>query len=95
MTRFTVDCRNIHYVGYVFSVNKKTHPNLKNIFFFCATNITETIKLPEGNEIVMPIDNSKIIGKLANPIVMEKGGALLSAKTVKQLPPVKYRLGCN
>ncbi|MCL2382368.1 MAG: elongation factor Tu [Treponema sp.] len=42
-------------------------------FYFRTTDITGTVKLPEGKEMVMPGDNSEIIGELINPIAMEKG----------------------
>ncbi|MCL2761759.1 MAG: elongation factor Tu [Treponema sp.] len=42
-------------------------------FYFRTTDITGTVQLPEGKEMVMPGDNSEIIGELINPIAMEKG----------------------
>jgi elongation factor Tu len=42
-------------------------------FFFRTTDITGTVKLPEGKEMVMPGDNTEIIGELIHPIAMEKG----------------------
>ena len=42
-------------------------------FYFRTTDITGTVKLPEGKEMVMPGDNTEIIGELINPIAMEKG----------------------
>jgi elongation factor Tu len=42
-------------------------------FYFRTTDITGTVKLPEGKEMVMPGDNSEIIGELIHPIAMEKG----------------------
>ena len=41
-------------------------------FYFRTTDITGTVKLPEGKEMVMPGDNSEIIGELIHPIAMEK-----------------------
>jgi len=42
-------------------------------FYFRTTDITGTVQLPEGKEMVMPGDNSEIIGELINPIAMEQG----------------------
>jgi elongation factor Tu len=42
-------------------------------FYFRTTDITGTVKLPEGKEMVMPGDNSEIVGELIYPIAMEKG----------------------
>ncbi|MDR0877667.1 MAG: elongation factor Tu [Treponema sp.] len=42
-------------------------------FYFRTTDITGTVELPEGKEMVMPGDNSEIFGDLIHPIAMEKG----------------------
>jgi elongation factor Tu len=42
-------------------------------FYFRTTDITGTVNLPEGKEMVMPGDNSEIFGELIHPIAMEKG----------------------
>ncbi|MDR3191855.1 MAG: elongation factor Tu [Treponema sp.] len=42
-------------------------------FYFRTTDITGTVNLPEGKEMVMPGDNTEIIGELIHPIAMEKG----------------------
>ncbi len=42
-------------------------------FYFRTTDVTGSIDLPEGVEMVMPGDNVKIIGTLINPIAMEEG----------------------
>jgi elongation factor Tu len=42
-------------------------------FYFRTTDITGTVELPEGKEMVMPGDNTEIIGELIHPIAMEKG----------------------
>ncbi|HZK19993.1 MAG TPA: elongation factor Tu [Treponemataceae bacterium] len=42
-------------------------------FYFRTTDITGTVELPEGVDMVKPGDNTKILGKLINPIAMEKG----------------------
>lgn len=42
-------------------------------FFFRTTDVTGTITLPEGVEMVMPGDNVEITGELIAPIAMEEG----------------------
>jgi elongation factor Tu len=42
-------------------------------FYFRTTDITGTVELPEGKEMVMPGDNTEIFGELIHPIAMEKG----------------------
>jgi elongation factor Tu len=42
-------------------------------FYFRTTDITGTVELPAGKEMVMPGDNTEIIGELIHPIAMEKG----------------------
>jgi elongation factor Tu len=42
-------------------------------FYFRTTDITGTVQLPEGKEMVMPGDNTEIIAELIYPIAMEKG----------------------
>jgi elongation factor Tu len=42
-------------------------------FYFRTTDITGTVNLPEGKEMVMPGDNTEIFGELIHPIAMEKG----------------------
>jgi elongation factor Tu len=42
-------------------------------FYFRTTDITGTVNLPEGREMVMPGDNTEIFGELIHPIAMEKG----------------------
>jgi elongation factor Tu len=42
-------------------------------FYFRTTDITGTVKLPEGKEMIMPGDNAEIFGELIHPIAMEKG----------------------
>ena len=37
------------------------------------TDITGTITLPEGVDMVKPGDNTKVIGELIHPIAMDKG----------------------
>ncbi|HBG36833.1 MAG TPA: elongation factor Tu [Treponema sp.] len=42
-------------------------------FYFRTTDITGTVYLPEGVDMIKPGDNTKIIGELINPIAMDKG----------------------
>ncbi|HHW15105.1 MAG TPA: elongation factor Tu [Firmicutes bacterium] len=42
-------------------------------FYFRTTDVTGTIKLPEGVEMVMPGDNTKFHIELITPIAMEEG----------------------
>ncbi|HOC29140.1 MAG TPA: elongation factor Tu [Treponemataceae bacterium] len=42
-------------------------------FYFRTTDITGTINLPAGVDMVKPGDNTKILGELIHPIAMEKG----------------------
>ncbi len=42
-------------------------------FYFRTTDVTGTIELPEGVEMVMPGDNLKFVVELINPIAMDEG----------------------
>jgi elongation factor Tu len=42
-------------------------------FYFRTTDITGTVMLPEGKEMVMPGDDTEIEADLIHPIAMEKG----------------------
>ena len=42
-------------------------------FYFRTTDITGSITLPEGVEMVKPGDNVEVIGELIHPIAMDKG----------------------
>jgi elongation factor Tu len=42
-------------------------------FYFRTTDVTGSVDLPEGVEMVMPGDNVKVTVKLINPIAMEEG----------------------
>ena len=42
-------------------------------FYFRTTDITGTITLPDGVDMVKPGDNTKVIGELIHPIAMDKG----------------------
>jgi elongation factor Tu len=41
-------------------------------FYFRTTDVTGSIKLPQGTEMVMPGDNVTLEGELITPIAMEK-----------------------
>jgi elongation factor Tu len=41
-------------------------------FYFRTTDVTGTIKMPEGVEMVMPGDNTQMEVELITPIAMEK-----------------------
>lgn len=42
-------------------------------FYFRTTDVTGTIELPKGTEMVMPGDNAELIVKLIHPIAIEQG----------------------
>ena len=42
-------------------------------FYFRTTDVTGIINLPEGTEMVMPGDNTTLVGELITPIAMEEG----------------------
>jgi elongation factor Tu len=47
--------------------------NYRPQFYFRTTDVTGSISLPEGKEMVMPGDNVSITVKLIAPIAMEEG----------------------
>ncbi|MEK0085747.1 elongation factor Tu, partial [Geminicoccaceae bacterium SYSU G07066] len=47
--------------------------NYRPQFYFRTTDVTGSIKLPEGTEMVMPGDNVAMDVELISPIAMEKG----------------------
>jgi len=47
--------------------------NYRPQFYFRTTDVTGSITLPEGTEMVMPGDNTKITVELIAPIAMEEG----------------------
>ena len=47
--------------------------NYRPQFYFRTTDVTGTIKLPEGTEMVMPVDNITMEVTLLSPIAMDKG----------------------
>jgi elongation factor Tu len=62
-------------------------------FFFRTTDVTGTVALPEGTEMVMPGDNVEITGELLVPVAMEEGmrfairegGRTIGAGTVSKI----------
>lgn len=62
-------------------------------FYFRTTDVTGTIELPEGVEMVMPGDNVEITGQLLVPVAMEEGmrfairegGRTIGAGTVSKI----------
>ncbi len=62
-------------------------------FFFRTTDVTGTVTLPEGVEMVMPGDNVEVICELIAPIAMEpqmrfairEGGRTIGAGTISQV----------
>ncbi|MDC0345035.1 elongation factor Tu [Alphaproteobacteria bacterium] len=47
--------------------------NYRPQFYFRTTDVTGSIKLPEGTEMVMPGDNIKMVVELISPIAMDEG----------------------
>ena len=47
--------------------------NYRPQFYFRTTDVTGVVELPEGTEMVMPGDNTKMKVELIQPIAMEKG----------------------
>src|SRR6184192_2675656 len=47
--------------------------NYRPQFYFRTTDVTGTIQLPEGTEMVMPGDNTAIVVELIQPIAMDEG----------------------
>src|ERR1700687_1809783 len=53
--------------------HKPFFTNYRAQFYFRTTDVTGTIALPEGTEMVMPGDNTKMTVELGKPIAMDKG----------------------
>jgi len=47
--------------------------NYRPQFYFRTTDVTGTVELPEGTEMVMPGDNTEMTVELIQPIAMEEG----------------------
>jgi len=62
-------------------------------FYIRTTDVTGTLKLPEGVEMVMPGDNTEITGELMAPVALEagarfairEGGRTVGAGTVTEI----------
>ena len=68
------------FVGQVYVLNKEEggrhtpfFNNYRPQFYFRTTDVTGSIKLPEGVEMVMPGDNIEMTVELITPIAMEEG----------------------
>ncbi len=69
-----------NFIGTIYCLSKEEggrhspfFPGYRPQFYFRTTDITGTVNLPEGKQMVMPGDNSDINVELINPIAMEKG----------------------
>ena len=69
-----------HFWGQVYVLKKEEggrhtpfFNNYRPQFYFRTTDVTGTIKLPEGTEMVMPGDNVEMEVELITPIAIEKG----------------------
>ncbi len=69
-----------HFTGEVYVLSKEEggrhtpfFANYRPQFYFRTTDVTGSISLPEGTEMVMPGDNVSITVKLIAPIAMEEG----------------------
>ena len=69
-----------HFTGEIYVLSKyeggRHTPFFNNYrpqFYFRTTDVTGSISLPEGTEMVMPGDNVSITVQLINPIAMEEG----------------------
>jgi elongation factor Tu len=69
-----------HFTGEVYVLSKDEggrhtpfFNNYRPQFYFRTTDVTGSISLPEGTEMVMPGDNVAMVVKLIAPIAMEEG----------------------
>jgi elongation factor Tu len=69
-----------HFTGEIYVLSKDEggrhtpfFNNYRPQFYFRTTDVTGSIELPEGKEMVMPGDNVSITVKLIAPIAMEEG----------------------
>jgi elongation factor Tu len=53
--------------------HKPFFSNYRPQFYFRTTDITGSVSLPEGTEMVMPGDNTAMSVELINPIAMDEG----------------------
>jgi elongation factor Tu len=47
--------------------------NYRPQFYFRTTDVTGEVELPEGKEMVIPGDNTKIVVKMISPVAMDEG----------------------
>ena len=64
--------------------------NYRPQFYFRTTDVTGTVVLPAGTEMVMPGDNLKFDVELIAPIAMETACASPSAKAAAPSAPASY-----
>ena len=69
--------------------------NYRPQFYFRTTDVTGTVALPEGTEMVMPGDNSEFEVTLISPIAMEEGSASPSAKAAAPSAPASSPRSSN
>jgi elongation factor Tu len=69
-----------HFTGEVYVLSKEEggrhtpfFGNYRPQFYFRTTDVTGSVTLPEGTEMVMPGDNVSITVNLISPIAMEEG----------------------
>lgn len=73
--------------------HKPFFPGYRPQFYFRTTDVTGTVELPAGTEMVMPGDNVTLIAELIHPIAMEEGmrfsiregGRTIGAGTVSKI----------
>ena len=69
-TDFTCEC-------YILTKEEGRHTpffsNYRPQFYFRTTDVTGSIELPEGTEMVMPGDNIRMTAKLIHPVAMNEG----------------------
>jgi elongation factor Tu len=65
--------------------------NYRPQFYFRTTDVTGTVQLPEGTEMVMPGDNVTMEVELIVPIAMEEGCASPSARAAAPSAPASSR----
>jgi len=71
---------HVHFTAEVYVLSKDEggrhtpfFSNYRPQFYFRTTDVTGSIKLPEGTEMVMPGDNVKMVVTLINPVAMDEG----------------------
>ncbi len=88
------------FMGTIYVLNKEEGGRHKPFFsgyrpqfYFRTTDVTGTVTLPEGVEMIMPGDNVELIAELIHPIAMEEGmrfairegGKTIGAGTVSKI----------